>query len=158
MSDHEPTVTVETAPERVVRRSIVVDAPASEIFELLATPSRHTEIDGSGMVQGTRSNAPERLSEGATFGMKMKLGVPYPITNTVVEFEEQERIAWRHLGRHVWRYVLEPVDDGARTRVTEEFDYRPALVPPALEIARYPARNGEAIEATLRRLADRFSS
>ena len=148
----EPTVTVEDAPDRVERRSVVVDATPDEIFDLLADPRRHGEIDGSGTVQGAQVSAPERLSEGATFGMKMKLGVPYPMTNTVVEFVENERIAWRHLGRHVWRYTLEPVEDG-RTKVTEEFDWRPAIFPPALEIAGYPKRNGTAIEATLRRLA-----
>ncbi|MEM1333660.1 MAG: SRPBCC family protein [Actinomycetota bacterium] len=153
----EATVTVETAPDRVERRSVVVAATAAEIFDLLADPSRHHEIDGSGMVQGSKTSAPGRLSEGTRFGMRMKLGVPYPITNTVVEFEENERIAWRHLGRHVWRYTLEPIDDGARTKVTEEFDWRPALFPPAIEWAGYPARNGAAIEGTLRRLAEVMS-
>ncbi len=156
MTDH--TLTVEDAPERVSRRSIVVDAAPSEVFDLLADPRRHGEIDGSGTVQAAKVSAPERLSEGATFGMKMKVGVPYPITNTVVEFVEDERIAWRHLGRHVWRYTLEPVDDGTRTKVTEEFDWRPALFPPALEIAGYPRRNTASIEATLRRLADVMSA
>ncbi len=154
----EPTVTIEDAPERVARRSIVVDAPPAAVFDLLADPRRHGEIDGSGTVQSAKVDAPERLSDGATFGMKMKVGVPYPITNTVVEFEENERIAWRHLGRHVWRYTLEPVDGGDRTKVTEEFDWRGALLPPALEIAGYPRRNAASIEATLRRLADVMSA
>ena len=153
---NEPTVTVEEAPDRVVRRSIVVDAPPSAIFDLLADPRRHGEIDGSGTVRDAKVNAPERLSEGVTFGMNMKMGVPYPITNTVVEFQEDERIAWRHMGRHVWRYVLEPVDDD-RTKVIEEFDWRTARLPPALELAKIPRRNTAAIEATLRRLADTFS-
>jgi len=150
---NEPAITVEEAPERVARRSIVVDAAPDVVFDLLADPSRHAEFDGSGTVQATQSNAPERLSEGAKFGMKMKLGVPYPITNTVVEFVANEQIAWRHMGRHVWRYSLEPVDDGARTKVTEEFDWRTAVFPPGLEWAKVPERNTRAIEATLPRLA-----
>ena len=154
----EPTVIVEESPDRVERRSIVVDAPPSTVFDLLADPRRHGEIDGSGTIRGVQSSAPERLSEGATFGMKMKLGVPYPMTNTVIEFVENERIAWRHYGRHVWRYTLEPVDDGARTKVTEEFDWRPAVFPPALEWFRLPRRNAASIEATLRRLADVVST
>ncbi len=151
---NEPTVTVEDAPDRVVRRSIVVDAPPQTVFDLLADPRRHGEIDGSGTIRSADVDAPERLETGARFGMKMKFGVPYPITNTVVEFVEGERIAWRHLGHHIWRYVLEPVDDGLRTKVVEEFDWRTALVPPALELARIPRRNTASIEATLRRLAD----
>ncbi len=149
-------VTVEEAPDRVERRSIVVNAPASEIFDLLADPSRHHEIDGSGTVRDPRTTAPDRLSPGAKFGMKMKYGVPYSITNTVVDFVENEVIAWRHLGKHVWRYTLEPVEDG-RTKVTEEFDWRTALFPPGLKLINAPRDNAEAIEKTLQRLADHFA-
>ncbi|MEL6893289.1 MAG: SRPBCC family protein [Actinomycetota bacterium] len=152
-ADASPEIVVEEAPDRVERRSVVVDAPASVIFDLLADPRRHVEIDGSGTVRDAQLNAPARLSAGAKFGMKMKMGVPYPMTNTVVEFVENERIAWRHVGRHIWRYTLEPLDGGARTRVTEEFDWRPAVFPPALQAIGAPARNATAIEATLRRLA-----
>ena len=149
-------VVVEDAPERVERRSIIVDAPASEIFELLADPRRHHEIDGSGTVREARMSAPQRLSAGAKFGMKMKFGVPYSITNTVVDFVENEVIAWRHLGRHVWRYTLEPTADG-RTKVTEEFDWRSAIFPPGLKLIKAPTDNAEAIEKTLPRLAELFS-
>ena len=79
-----------------------------------------------------------RLTLGATFGMKMKLGVPYPIENTVVEFEENRLIAWRHMGGHRWRYELEPVDDG--TKVTETFDWSTSKAPFALEIFRCARR------------------
>lgn len=149
-------VITEDAPERVERRSIVVNAPATEIFDLLADPSRHHEIDGSGTVREARTSAPERLSEGATFGMKMKYGVPYVITNTIVDFVEGELIAWRHLGRHVWRYTLEPIDDGT-TKVTEEFDWRTAIFPPGLKLINAPRDNAVAIERTLTRLAERFA-
>jgi uncharacterized protein YndB with AHSA1/START domain len=150
-------VIVEDAPDRVERRSIVVDASPAEVFDLLADPSRHHEIDGSGTVRGTRDSAPERLSPGAKFGMSMKMGVPYPISNTVVEFVENELIAWRHIGRHVWRYTLEATDDG-RTKVTEEFDWRPAIFPPGLKLIKAPAQNAVAIEKTLNRIAELFAS
>lgn len=149
-------VTVEDAPDRVERRSIVVDAPASKIFDLLADPSRHHEIDGSGTVRSPRQSAPERLSPGAKFGMKMKYGVPYSMTNTVVDFVEDEVISWRHLGRHVWRYRLEALADG-RTKVTEEFDWRTAIFPPGLRLINAPEDNAESIEKTLVRLADVFA-
>ena len=139
---------------RSVSRSAVVPAPPSEVFALLADPRRHAEIDGSGTVKGTLSG-PDRLAPGATFGMRMRLGLPYVIRNEVVEFEEDRRIAWRHLGHHVWRYELEPVDGG--TRVTETFDWSPARAPKALELLGIPARNARSIDATLERLAARFS-
>jgi uncharacterized protein YndB with AHSA1/START domain len=128
---------------------VVVAAPPEAVFDLLADPARHPELDGSGTVQGRRSG-PARLALGARFGMRMRLGVPYAITNEVVEFEEGRRIAWRHLGHHVWRWELAPVPEG--TRVTETFDWGVARSPRALELARVPARNARSIEATLARL------
>lgn len=141
---------------RSVSRSVHVAAPPSEVFALLADPRRHPELDGSGTVKG-RLRGPQRLSLGARFGMRMRLLVPYVITNTVVEFEEGRRIAWRHFGRHVWRYQLEPADDGGTT-VTETFDWGPALSPRALEVAGIPARNTASIEQTLARLQERFAT
>ena len=134
---------------RSVSRSVVVQAPAERVFDLLADPARHAEFDGSGTVRG-RLRGPERLARGTRFGMRMRMGVPYVISNTVVEFEEGRRIAWRHVGRHVWRYELEPVAGG--TRVTETFDWSGALFPPGLELARVPRRNARSIEQTLPRL------
>ncbi|HZY75470.1 MAG TPA: hypothetical protein VFE40_04060 [Jatrophihabitantaceae bacterium] len=65
---------------------------------------------------------PQRLSAGAKFGMDMKLGAPYKIVNTVIEFDEPKVIAWRHFNGHVWRYLFEPADGG--TKVTEQWDAR----------------------------------
>ena len=134
---------------RTVSRSTVVPAPPERVFDLLADPARHPELDGSGTVRG-RLSGPERLGPGAKFGMRMHVGVPYVIRNEVVEFEEGRRIAWRHAGRHVWRWELEPVAGG--TRVTETFDWGPALAPKVLELIGYPKRNAAGIEKTLERL------
>jgi len=139
--------------KRSVSRSTVVSASPQQVFDLLADPARHAELDGSGSVQG-RLRGPERLGPGAKFGMRMRVGVPYVITNKVVEFEEGRRIAWRHFGHHVWRWEMEPVAGG--TRVTETFDWGPALVPRALELARIPAYNARSIEKTLERLPSLF--
>ena len=84
--------------------------------------------------------------------MDMRLGVPYRVRNTVVEFEEDRLIAWRHFGGHIWRYRLDPVDGG--TDVTEEFDYRKALSPWFIELMGYPKRHEPETERTLGRLAD----
>lgn len=99
--------------------SIIIDAPASVIFDILADPRQHHRIDGSGTVQAV-TTGPDRLSKGAQFGMEMKRGLGYKVTNTVVEFEEDALIAWRHMGQHRWRYELTSED--GKTRVTETWD------------------------------------
>ena len=111
---------VDTGSPWIVSRSIVVDASAERVFDLLADPRRHAEFDGSGSVKGSVSG-PERLSLGAKFGMDMRLVVPYRIGNQVKEFDEGRRIAWAHFGGHRWRYELQPLPDGG-TRITETFD------------------------------------
>ncbi|MCP3856002.1 MAG: dimethyladenosine transferase [Actinomycetia bacterium] len=136
--------------EKTVSRTRVIAAPANEIFNILADPTRHPEIDGSGSVRKARLTDPERLELGSRFGMDMHIGVPYRITNTVVEYEQDRLIAWRHFGRHRWRYELEPVDGG--TRVIESFDWSTSPIGKLLELARYPQRHGPHIEETLERL------
>jgi hypothetical protein len=135
-----------------VARSIVIDAPAGRIFDILISPSRHGEVDGSGTVQGALSG-PERLEEGAEFGMDMRMfGVPYRMTNRVVEFERDRLIAWRHVGPHRWRYELEELPEGG-TRVTETFDYSTGFSA-FYVLTGMPARNASGIERSLLRLKD----
>ncbi|HEY5820887.1 MAG TPA: SRPBCC family protein [Propionibacteriaceae bacterium] len=138
------------APE-IARSTRVIDAPAADIFELLATPSQHSVIDGSGTVQGAQPRGPERLSAGAKFGMQMNWGAKYKILNEVVEFDEGRQIGWRHFGGHVWRYILTSVDD-RRTTVTEEFDPTTSRAPIVLRLMRATRRNQVSIEQTLERL------
>lgn len=142
------------ASPRVVSESIDIVAPPEIVFSILADPRQQSRIDGSGSVRALLKG-PERLSKGATFGVDMKLfGVPYKIRNTVVEFEEGRRVAWRHFGGHRWRYVLEPTEGG--TRVTESFDYSMHGLPQRLliELAGFPARNRAGIAGTLVKLKE----
>jgi uncharacterized protein YndB with AHSA1/START domain len=141
--------------ERVVSVSRVIKASPEVIFDLLSDPARHGEIDGSGMVQQLRGES-KRLELGSKFGMDMKMGIlPYRITNTVVEFEENRLIAWAHFGKHRWRYQLEPVAeaDGGGTEVTESFDWSTSTSPKLIELMGYPKKHPANMEATLDRLA-----
>jgi polyketide cyclase/dehydrase/lipid transport protein len=149
-----PTVsgTLSAMSAYLVSESRVIAAEPQRLFDIVADPAMHPAIDGSGSVQSMREGSPERLSKGAKFGMEMKLGAPYKITNTVVEFVEGKQIAWRHFNGHVWRYVFEPVDGG--TRVTEQWDARPARNKIVLRLTRFPERNRKGILATLQRLDD----
>jgi hypothetical protein len=142
-------------PKKIVSVNKVVAATPQQIFDLLADPKRHADIDGSGSVKAAQSDAPTRLSLGAKFGMDMKIGAPYKITNEVVEFDEGKRIAWRHFGGHVWRYILEPTDGG--TLVTEQFDYNGSKSQLMLRAINAPGRNKKSMIATLDRLAKLFA-
>ena len=142
-----------TGTHGLVVDSIVVDADPATVFDVLVDPAQHPLFDGSDTVRGTVSGPP-RLYLGARFSMRMRWGAPYLITNTVVEYDEDRRIAWRHFARHIWRYELEPVEsrDRVTTRVTETFDYSGA--PAGRLYSRLGfVRNAEAaIPATLQRL------
>ncbi|MDJ0771430.1 MAG: SRPBCC family protein [Ilumatobacter sp.] len=138
--------------EQVVSVSRVINAPAAAIFDLLTDPARHADFDGSGTVQQIRGES-DRLRLGSKFGMDMKFGfLPYRISSTVVEFEEDRLIAWAHFGKHRWRYELEPVDEHT-TKVTESFDWSTAVSPKAIELAGYPKKHVTNMEQTLERIA-----
>lgn len=138
--------------EREVAVSKVIGAPPAKIFAVLTDPAKHPLIDGSGSVLRERSGAPTRLGPGSRFSMDLKRGLPYRVTNVVVEFEEGRRIAWCHFGGHRWRWQLAPVDDGSATEVTETFDWSTSIAPRYIEWRAYPSRNRADMAATLDRL------
>ena len=99
-------------------------------------------------------SGPPRLYLGATFAMRMRWGVPYAMRNTVVDYDEDRCIGWRHMARHVWRYDLAPVDgqNGTATRVTETFDYGPAPAGALYDRLGFVARAHAGIPASLQQL------
>lgn len=138
------------AHDRAVSVSRVIPAAADQIFAVLASPAGHAQIDGSGTVVAARDGQPDTLVLGSRFGMNMKMGLPYRMQNTVVEYEENRLIAWQHFGKHRWRYELAPVDGG--TRVTETFDWSTARSPKFIELMGYPKKHVPNMERTLERL------
>jgi uncharacterized protein YndB with AHSA1/START domain len=115
-----------------------IEAPAAAIFAILADPSRHPGVDGTGMLQ---EGGPSSVIAGAgdVFVMKMHFAAlgDYEMINYVVEFEENRRIAWEPgPGRghpaaeavptgnrpgHRWSFELTPDGDDA-TIVKESYD------------------------------------
>ena len=118
-----------TSPKDLETVERFIPAPAGKIFDLLADPARHSEIDGSGTVRESQTGS-ERLQLGSKFGMSMKLGIGYQMESTIIEFEEDRRIAWQtrppnkiaalFAGGRIWRYELEPSEGG--TTVRESWD------------------------------------
>ena len=102
---------IDTGDERIVSAQIVIDAPADVIFDILIQPRRHSEFDGSRTVQGV-IEGPDRLGPGDTFKVRMKIGISYWVTNTVLEVEPDRRITWAHLLGNRWTYELTPLPEG----------------------------------------------
>lgn len=149
MSDTSDVVTVER----------FIAATPEEIFELLVDPNRHRDIDGSGTVRDAKG-ASERLRLGSTFGMSMKLGLPYSMVNTVVEYEEGRRLAWqtrgpyaigKAVGGRIWRYELEPVDGGTMVRESWDITQESPFTKPLVK-RMAPAATRRNMAATLERI------
>ena len=117
-----------------------IEASAEFIFEILASPSRHMDFDGSGMLRGADHEG-SITKVGDSFMMKMhRLGDDYLMLNHVVEFEPHKRIFWEPAPGDIsraegnvpskvgipagyrWGYILTPESDDV-TVVTEIFDY-----------------------------------
>jgi uncharacterized protein YndB with AHSA1/START domain len=158
----------------------VIDAPAEQIFALIADAGRHYSFDGSGTVD--RSTEPSHpLTLGSEFGMSMRgrpetMFLPYRTTNTVVEFEADRRIAWKTtagpspwpsagwfphglIGGRIWRYELEPVDGASatggtgRTLVRETWDISTDRQRLMLRMGSTPKQAEDGMRATLERIA-----
>ena len=149
--------------DRIVSVERVIPAPADRIFDILADPRRHPEIDGSGTVRQADVDGPTRLSLGARFGMAMKLGMKYRMVSTVVDFEENRRIAWEPkpevkgkvkenspIGGRIWRYELEPTDGGTRVRETWDATRERGWL--IHRLMRTPAKMRTAMNSTLEKL------
>ena len=145
----------------VVSVDRVIPATPEAIFALISDPHRHQEIDGSGTVRSAK-NVPVTLALGSTFGMSMKMGVPYAMVSKVIEFEQDRLLAWKTVppvrftdklaGGRIWRYELEPVAGG--TKVTESWDIsqEAAFTKPVVRKAAEQTRTNMA--ATLARIEE----
>jgi len=147
---------LDTGNPKVKSASIIINAPASKIFDVIANPQMHSIIDGSNSVRSV-IKGPTRLALGSKFGMNMEIGIKYRITNTVVEFEENKLIAWRHLGRWIWRYELKEISP-TQTVVIESFDGTTTPFNVWLKARKAYPYTQKAVAKTLVRLKEYFES
>ena len=155
------SVAVVDAGPHQISRSVEVQAPAAELFAIVADPTRHHEVDGSGTVRGN-IRAPAKFGVGARFSTRMRMyGMPYRITSTVTALVADKLIEWRHPVGHRWRWEFEALSPTC-TRVTETFDYRDTgRVKDGLkyyERMGFAKRNAAGIESSLSKLRDRYAS
>src|SRR5205085_85268 len=116
--------------------SRTIEAAPEAVFAVLADPSAHADIDGTGWVreplEGTRITA-----AGQVFRMAMyhpnHPDKDYKIANLVEVFDEPRAIAWKpgtesaetgelSFGGWIWRYDLEATGP-SRTTVTLTYDW-----------------------------------
>lgn len=142
MGEHNTT-------EQQVSTSRIIAADPQALFDVVADPSLHHVIDGSGSVKGVRGGS-RKLVLGDRFSTSMRIGVPYLITNKVVEYEDGRRIAWAHVGGWRWRYEFAPVDGG--TEVTETFDWSTSKAGFYIKMMSWAPKNLASMERTLARL------
>jgi hypothetical protein len=159
--------------EERISATFTVKAPAEAVFDVLADPSTHPAIDGTGWVHEPVDA--ERLTEtGQIFRVAMYHdGHPnkdYEMANRVVVFDRPRAIAWqpgaeaKHIPGHQgpddgtveyggweWRYDLEPV--GAdQTAVTLTYDW--SQVPQDNRDIEFPPFDPEHLDNSLKNLAD----
>lgn len=109
-----------------------------QLFRLLATPARHHEFDGTGMLKGVDGDATVR-GVGDQFLMNMNNDVlgDYQMLNTVTVYEQDREIGWApqlhpldgHTDKlgdvtvegHTWTWKLAP--SGSGTEVTQVYDW-----------------------------------
>ncbi|OMC00806.1 SRPBCC family protein [Mycolicibacterium fortuitum] len=141
-----------------------VNAPAETVFAVLADPTTHQAIDGTGWVRESLDGKP-LTDVGQVFRMAMYHdnfgGMHYEMANRVEVFEPPRAIAWLpgqgaddtnlEFGGWIWRYDLESL--GAdRTKVTLTYDW--SAVPPALrEHIEFPPFDRQHLDNSLKHLA-----
>ena len=150
--------------DETIKSTCVVDAPAETVFDVLADPTTHQAIDGTGWVREPLDG--KRLTGvGQVFRMAMYHtnygGMHYEVANRVEVFQPPHAIAWLpgqgaddanlDFGGWIWRYDLEPVGDD-RTEVTLTYDW--SAVPPAIrERIGFPPFDRQHLDNSLKHLA-----
>ncbi|MFD7613936.1 SRPBCC family protein [Streptomyces sp. NPDC059828] len=159
------TRSVHTVDQEYVSASLTVAAPAARVFAVLADPTTHAAIDGTGWVQEPVDLAP--LTEaGQIFRMGMyHANHPdgdYQVANKVQVFDPSRAIGWLpgqakgdgHLefGGWTWRYDLGPLGP-SETEVTLTYDW--SAVPQSIrEYIRFPPFGPEHLTQSLHHLAE----
>lgn len=146
--------------------STTIEATPAAVFAVLADPSTHGAIDGTGWVRGSIDGS-AITAAGQVFRMAMfhpdHPDGDYRIANLVEVFDEPSAIGWKpgtesaetgelEFGGWTWRYDLSAAGP-ARTTVTLTYDWS-AVPPHVREYLRFPALPLEHLERSLEHLAE----
>jgi len=149
-----------------IASSITIEATPDAVFAVLADPSAHAAIDGTGWVRGSLDG--DRITAaGQVFRMAMyhenHPDKDYRIANLVEVFDEPRAIAWKpgtespdtdelSFGGWTWRYDLEATGP-ARTTVTLTYDWS-AVPPHVREYIQFPPFPPDHLDNSLQHLSD----
>jgi uncharacterized protein YndB with AHSA1/START domain len=155
------------ADERLSATTII-NAPADDVFAVLADPAQHAAIDGTGWVLEPLDSKP--LTEA---GQIFRMGMYHPnhpdgryqTVNRIQIFDPPNAIAWEPgydtddgglgFGGWVWRYDLTPTGP-SQTKVTLSYDWSavPDVVRKRIGFPPFPA---DHLEKSLAHLAELVS-
>ena len=147
--------------------STTIDAAPEAVFAVLADPSTHGAIDGTGWVRESLDGGDRITAAGQVFHMAMHHenhpDKDYEMANRVEVFDEPRAIAWQpgqespetgelSFGGWIWRYDLEATSPD-RTTVTLTYDW--SAVPPHIrEYLQFPPFPLEHLDRSLQHLSD----
>lgn len=149
-----------------VATSTTIEADREAVFAVLADPSSHADIDGTGWVRGSMDG--DRITAaGQVFRMAMHHenhpDKDYEMANLVEVFDEPSAIAWKpgtespetgdlSFGGWIWRYDLAAATP-SRTTVTLTYDW--SEVPPSIrEYLDFPPFGAAHLDNSLHHLSD----
>jgi uncharacterized protein YndB with AHSA1/START domain len=146
--------------------TITIPAPADAVFDVLADPTTHPAIDGTGWLREALDG--EALTRpGQIFRIAMYHdGHPnknYEMANKVIACERPHVIAWEpgqdrsgdgnlSFGGWIWRYDIRPVGS-SQAHVTLTYDWS-AVAPDLREHIHFPPFDAAHLENSLKHLSD----
>jgi hypothetical protein len=152
--------------EEKVSATLTVAVPATTVFAVLADPTAHAVIDGTGWVQESADGVP-LTGAGQIFRMAMHHAEhpagDYQTVNRVEVFDPPRAIGWLtgqqkddgelELGGWLWRYDLAPHGPSG-TAITLSYDW--SAVPPHIRARgiRFPPFGPDHLINSLRHLAE----
>jgi hypothetical protein len=159
------TPDTDAIPEETVRATRTIDASPEALFAVLADPSNHAAIDGTGWVRespdGQRLNGPGQVFRMAMYHANHP-DKDYEMSNLVQVFDPPRAIAWKpgyvssptgelDFGGWIWRYDLTPMGSDS-TKVTLSYDWS-AVGPLPRERIQFPPFASGHLENSLDHLA-----
>jgi uncharacterized protein YndB with AHSA1/START domain len=154
----------------IITATITIPAPADAVFDVLADPSTHAAIDGTGWVRESLDGT-SLTGDGQIFRIAMyhdnHPAKSYEMANKVVVFDRPHAIAWEpgqdaagdgklSFGGWIWRYDIRDVGS-SESDVTLTYDW--SAVPAELrEHIQFPPFPLAHLDSSLKNLSELASA